>query len=104
MPAAVTPGRAGVELVAAERADDLRAHIVELALNGVDVLVDAAFLLHVRFELRVPAITLDGGFELSLLFEHEGLVVNDRCIVRPKRLGLLEQPERLGQLAATVEE
>ena len=49
---------------------------------------------------RVAAIALDGLRVVALLLEHERLVEHGRGIVRPQLLRLLEQPQRIVELAA----
>ncbi len=100
----MAPRGARGKFVAAVRADDLRAHFFELALQPVDALVDRRFLVDLRRELRVAAIALDCFDQVALLLEHHGLVVRNRRIVRAQLFGLGEEPHRVRELAFAVEE
>src|ERR1043166_6183962 len=99
----MTPRRAGGEFVAAERADDLRAHLVDLALQRVHALFDLRFLFELRLELGVTPEALDRLHVVALLLEHDRLVVRTGGIGWPQLLRLREELHRVRELAFAVE-
>src|SRR5207248_10834858 len=74
VPAARAPHRAARKAQTAERADDLRLHVLDLALEGHDALVDGGLLRRVGLEVGVAVEALRRLRELPALLEDHGLV------------------------------
>ena len=104
MPAAVTPHGVRREAQSAERADDLRLHVLDLGVERKDALIDARFLLRLGLELRVTAKALGRLGEVLELFVDHRLIEHGGWIVRLLLLRFLKCLQRALEIVLPVEE
>ncbi len=104
MPAVRTPRRAEAEAEAAERADDLRLHVVDLALQDEQALIDPRLFVGIVDEVLVVPEAILGLGEVAELFVDHALVEDCRGIVGPLLLRVLKELQRGREVVLRVEE